>query len=301
MSTEDTSMRGTNWPAITNYVSTARKDTYSFINPAKADLMGKSALITGASKGIGKATAISLATAGCSSILLLARSDMSSVEKAVKAAARDANRPQPRVHSIKVDVTSDESVRAAFDAANDVLGGSLDILINNAGYLEEWKPIAESDPSEWWRSWEVNIKGSYLITRYFIPLLLKSSTKTLINISSGGAHVTFPGASGYQTTKFAICRFTEFLDKEYQQQGLIAISIHPGGIKTDLAMNMPLDKHDILTDTLELAADTLVWLSRERRDWLSGRFVTVGWDMEELEGKKQDIVHRDLLKFRMEI
>ncbi|KAG9252918.1 uncharacterized protein F5Z01DRAFT_743935 [Emericellopsis atlantica] len=298
MSAMDPSLRDTNWPAVASYVS-ARKDTYPFINPAKADLSGKSVLITGASKGIGKATAISFAVAGCSKILIVARSDMADVEAAVREAAKKANRPQPLVHSIKVDITSDDSVRAASEAAADMLGGSLDILINNAGYLEQWKPITESKPSEWWWTWEVNIKGTYLVAHYFVPLLLKSTTKTLINVTSGGAHVMFPGASGYQTSKFALCRLTEFIDKEYYQQGLIAISVHPGGIKTELAMNMPPDRHDVLTDTPELAADTLVWLSRERRDWLSGRFASVSWDMEELEQKKQDILQRNLFKFRV--
>ena len=300
MSAQDPSLRDTNWPAVASYVST-RKDTYPFINSAKADLTGKSVLITGASKGIGKATAISFATAGCSKILLVARSDMADVEAAVKDAAKKANRSQPLVHSMKVDITSEDSVRMASETATDILGGSLDILINNAGYLEEWKPIAESNPSEWWWTWEVNIKGTYLATRYFLPLLLKSPTKILLNISSGGAHAMFPGASGYQTTKFALCRLTEFIDKEYYQQGLIAIALHPGGIKTELAMNMPAERQSVLTDTPELAADTLVWLSSERRDWLSGRFASVSWDMEELEQKKQDIVQRNLFKFRVVI
>lgn len=300
MQAQDPSLRETNWPAVAEYVS-ARKDTYPFIDPAKADLTGKSVLITGASKGIGKATAISFATAGCSKILLAARSDLADVETAVKDAAKKANRPEPLVHTLKVDVTSEDSVRVAAEAAADLLGGSLDVLINNAGYLEEWKPIAESKPSEWWWTWEVNIKGTYLVAHCFLPMLLKSQTKTIINISSGGAHVMFPGASGYQTTKFALCRLTEFMDKEYYQQGLIAISLHPGGVKTELALNMPPDRLHVLTDTAELAADTLVWLSRERRDWLSGRFATVGWDMEQLEQKKQDILQRNLLKFRVVI
>ncbi|KAI6781126.1 uncharacterized protein J7T54_002482 [Emericellopsis cladophorae] len=298
MSAMDPCLRETNWPAVARYVS-AHKDTYPFINPAKANLAGKSVLITGASKGIGKATAISFAVAGCSKILLIARSDMADVEAAVKDAAKKANRCQPLVHSIKADITSDDSVKAASETAANMLDGSLDILINNAGYLEQWEPIAESKPSEWWWTWEVNIKGTYLVAHYFVPFLLKSTTKTLINITSGGAHVMFPGASGYQTSKFALCRLTEFIDKEYYQQGLIAISLHPGGIKTELAMNMPPDRHDVLTDTPELAADTLVWLSCERRDWLSGRFASVSWDMEELEQKKQDILERNLFKFRV--
>jgi NAD(P)-dependent dehydrogenase (short-subunit alcohol dehydrogenase family) len=300
MSTQDIDMRDTNWPAVASYVS-ARKDTYAFINPAKADLAGQSVLITGASKGIGKATAISFAIAGCSKILLAARSNLTDVETTVKDAAKKAGRPEPLVHSLKLDVTSEDSIRMAAESAANILGGSLDVLINNAGYLEQWKPIAESKPSEWWWTWEVNIKGTYLAAHYFIPLLLKSHTKTIINISSGGAHVMFPGASGYQTTKFALCRFTEFIDKEYRHQGLIAIALHPGGVKTELAMNMPADRLNVLTDTPELAADTLVWLCCERRGWLSGRFASVSWDMEELEQKRQDIIRRDLLKFRMVI
>ncbi|KAK3322896.1 hypothetical protein B0H66DRAFT_216782 [Apodospora peruviana] len=295
----DPAVLETNWLDVAGYVSTTRKDTYAFIDPTKADLTGKSVFITGASKGIGKATAISFATAGCSKILLAARSDLANVEAAVKDAAKKANRPQPLVHALKVDVTSEDSVRTAAETAAGLLNGTLDVLVSNAGYLEEWKPIAESNPSQWWRTWEVNIKGTFLAAHYFLPMLLKSQTKTILNVSSGGAHVMFPGASGYQTSKFALCRLTEFMDKEYRQQGLVAIVLHPGGVKTELAFNMPSDKHSVLTDTAELAADTLVWLSNERRDWLSGRFMTVNWDMGELEQKKQDIVERNLFKFRV--
>ncbi|EXM21447.1 Short-chain dehydrogenase/reductase SDR [Fusarium oxysporum f. sp. vasinfectum] len=300
MSAHDSSLRETNWPALASYVST-HNDTYPFIDPSNADLSGKSVLITGASKGIGKATAFRFAMAGCSKIILAARSDMADVEAAVIDAAKKANRPQPLIHSISLDTTSEGSVSAAAEAIKEILGGSLDILINNAGCLEKWKPVAESDPSEWWWTWEVTMKGTYLSARYFIPLLLKSSTKTIINVSSVGAQIIVPGASAYQTSKFALCRFTEFIDKEYYEQGLVAISIHPGGIKTELALNMPPAMHSHLNDTVELAADTMVWLSRERRDWLSGRFITVNWDMEELENKKKEILGGNLLRFRMMI
>ncbi|KAM0343812.1 hypothetical protein ACHAPU_008242 [Fusarium lateritium] len=300
MSAPDPQLGDTNWPSVANYVNT-HKDTYSFIDPAKATLAGKSVLITGASKGIGKAAAISFATAGCSKILLAARSDMADVKRAVKDAARKANQPEPLVHSLIVDITSEDSVRGAVEASADILGGSLDILINNAGYLENWVPIAESKPSEWWRTWEVNIKGTYLATHYFLPLLLKSPTKKIINVASGGAHVTFPGASAYQTTKFALCRFTEFINTEYGQQGVIAITIHPGAVMTDLASNIPLARQDVLTDKVELAADTLVWLCDRRCEWLSGRFVSVNWDMEELESKREDIAGGNLFKFRMKV
>jgi NAD(P)-dependent dehydrogenase (short-subunit alcohol dehydrogenase family) len=229
MSSQDAALRANDFARLIEYV-TPRHDTYDFINPAKADMASKSVLITGASKGVGRATAASFATAGCSKIALAARSSLDVVEKEVREAAKKAGKPEPQVLSLQVDVVSEESVRAAAEAVTEKFG-SLDVLINNAGYLEQWQPIAESNTEEWWRSWEINLKGTYLCSRYLIPLLLKSHTKTLINISSAGGHNTTPGASAYQTAKFTVCRLTEFADKEYYEQGLIALAVHPGGVK----------------------------------------------------------------------
>lgn len=79
------------------------------------------------------------------------------------------------------------------------------------------------------------------MTRSFIPLLLASKAKTILNISSGGAHVAAYGASAYQTTKFALLRISEFMNVEYGEQGILAYSIHPGGVVTELAKGMPKD------------------------------------------------------------
>ena len=137
------------------------------------------------------------------------------------------------------------------------------------------------------------------MTRAFLPLMLKGGDKAIINVSSLGARSKRPGASGYQTSKMAICRFTEFLMVEYQDQGLLSFSIHPGGVRTELASALPISSHRFLVDKAELAADTMVWLTEEKRDWLAGRYVSCNWDMRELLEKKDDIVARDLLKFRM--
>ncbi|KAH8892531.1 NAD(P)-binding protein [Thozetella sp. PMI_491] len=288
-----------NLEEVAAVVATSHHDTYPFIDPLKADLAGKSVLITGASKGIGKAAAISFAKAGCSKIGLAARSDLAAVATVTTEAAKKAGRPEPLVLCLRVDVSSEGSVQAAAEAVTDAFAGSLDILINNAGFLDEWHPIAETVTEEWWRSWEVNIKGAYLCSRYFIPLLLNSHTKTIINVSSIGAHMISPGGSGYLTTKFALCRLTEFMDREYRDKGLVAIALHPGGVVTELACTMPEHMHVFLIDTPELAGDTFVWLANRRRDWLTGRYITVCWDMEELEAKKQEILQRNSLKFRL--
>lgn len=289
----------TNWPALAPYV-TNHHDTYPAISPSNADLRGKSVLITGASKGCGKATAISFAKAGCTRIAIAARSNLDDVVAAVKAAARDKN-AEMHVVALKVDVTSAESMAAAAAEVSTAFGGVVDIVVANAGYLEAFAPIHESDPAEWWTSWEVNVKGVYLTARYFTPMLLKSDTKLFVAVSSVGAHMLRRGASAYQTNKFAVCRLVEFVQEEYGDQGVVAVSVHPGGVKTDLALGMPKEMHEMLVDTPELFADSIVWLADKRREWLAGRFVNACWDLGELEGKKEDVVGRDLFKFRMTI
>ena len=91
-----------------------------------------------------------------------------------------------------------------------------------------------------------------------------------------------PGASGYQTSKLALLRLTEFLAAEYADQGLLAYAIHPGGVLTELGSRMPAHTHAILVDTPELAGDTLAFLATERRDWLSGRYISVNWDTRDI-------------------
>ncbi|KAK4108266.1 NAD(P)-binding protein [Canariomyces notabilis] len=258
-------------------------------------------LITGASKGVGKTTAVRFAMAGCSKIALVARSSLAEVEKEVKAAAMNAGHPEPHVLSLNVDVTLEDQVRDAASTVGQAFGGSLDVLIANAGYLDGWKLITESDSAPWWTTWEVNVKGTYLFAKYFIPLVLQSSLKTFMTLSSIGAQWIHPSASSYQTAKFAICRFTEFIDQEYHTQGLIAVAVHPGGVRTELATNMPEDLHKYLVDTPEVAADAMLWLAKERKEWLAGRFFSCNWDVKELEERKDEIVEQGLLKFRMRI
>jgi len=290
----------TNFQAILGFVP-ARHDTYPFISPEKADLSGKSVFVAGASKGIGKETAIAFAQAGCSKIAIGARSDLSNVAKEVEAAATKAGKEKPHIISLVLDVTSEESVRASADKIAQEFGGALDVLICNAGYLEKWLPVAESDPADWWKTYEINIKGTYLLNKFFIPLLLRSEIKTSILTSSYGALHTMSGASSYQSTKFAVCRLAEFLASEYGSQGLVCFATHPGGVKTELAYNMPEELWKLLVDEPELPAHTFAWLCKEPRPWLNGRFISVSWDMEELEKKKEEIVEGDLLKFRLAV
>jgi NAD(P)-dependent dehydrogenase (short-subunit alcohol dehydrogenase family) len=250
---------------------------------------------------VGKATAISYARAGASGIAIAARSSLEDVSKEMLAAAAKAGRKEPEIVTINLDVTDNKSVTAARDQVSKAFGDKLDILINNAGYLSTFHPIAETDPDEWWRDWEVNIKGVYLMTRAFIPMLSRSAAKTIINLTSIGALTLPPGASAYCPGKLAVLRFSEFIGVDHAKEKILAYSVHPGGVKTELALGMPEDMHSFLVDEVSLSGDTLVWLTRERREWLAGRYVTVTWDMEELEARKDEILKGDLLKVRLAV
>lgn len=285
-----------------DFTPTTHHDTYDYIRPEQFDLKGRAVFITGASRGCGKAAAIAYARAGASYIALAARSGMEEVEKELQAAAKEAGRAAPNVLCLRVDVTSEKSVADAAQKVESAFS-RLDIIINNAGYLEKFVPIHETEADDWWKVWEVNIKGPYLITRALLPLMFKTedSLLTVLNVSSNGAHALLGGASGYQSGKLALLRFGEFLASDYSDKGLISFGIHPGGVMTDLAKALPEAIHGFLTDQPQLSGDTMVWLTAQRREWLNGRFISCNWDMKEFLDKRSRIEEGDLLKVRMDV
>ncbi|CAI6336643.1 unnamed protein product [Periconia digitata] len=285
-----------------NFTAKLHSDTYPAISPANSDLGGSNVFITGASKGCGKATAISFAQAGASGIALAARSPLDSVVAEVLAAAERAGKPKPKVVAVHLDVTKREDVEAALEVISGAFGGRLDVLINNAGRLSKSVPFLETDPDDYFEDYKVNILGPYLITRFFLPLLFTSPTKLLVNVASVGAVQLSPYASAYSCSKLALLRFGEFLEVEHGPQtddGVIIVGVHPGAVDTPLARGLVEEYHGLLKDEARLCGDWMVWCASQRREWLSGRYISVNWDVEEFEGMKDRIVKGDLLKNRM--
>jgi len=287
-------------PAAFSFIAKKHDDTYPFIDPLKGNATGLKVLVTGASKGIGRKTVVSFAKSGASAIALLARSDLDDVVKEVVEAARQSGHPEPHMLKLQVSTTDAAGVEKALKIVEREFGW-LDVVVNNASRMETWRPLAETDIDDWWSTWEVNLKGTFIISRGALPLTLKSKLKTIVVITSAGGLATMNGGSAYEGTKTAQIRFNDFLMKEYGEQGLIAYAVHPGGVKTEVAYAMPEWMYHLLTAEPELPADTLVWLTRERREWLAGRYVNVPWDMEELLARKAEIVEKDLLKLKLTV
>ncbi|KAN0070119.1 hypothetical protein V8E54_011700, partial [Elaphomyces granulatus] len=282
------------------FTSILHTDTYPEIDPkTQSNHRGRAVFINGASRGIGRATAISFAKAGASAIAIGARSNLDGIEEEILAAAQEAGHATPpQVLKLCLDVTDEASIsNAALQTEQQF--GRLDILVNNSGYLEKWLLLAESNPTEWWRTWEINVRGVHLMLRAFLPLLLKGGQKIVVNVASIGAHLLTPSSSSYSISKLAVVRLTEFVSAEYGAQGIIALAVHPGGVRTELSLNLPEIIHSFLVDAAELPADTITWLASERRDWLSGRYISCNWHMPELVSKKEEIVTGDKLKMKL--
>jgi NAD(P)-dependent dehydrogenase (short-subunit alcohol dehydrogenase family) len=212
---------------------TVHNDTYHEIDPRKVDFSGKAVFITGGSRGLGRAMVLSFAMAGASYIAAGARSDMSQLAKDVEAAAVSSNRKPPMFLPLTLDVVSPKSVEDAAAAVKNAFG-RCDVLVNNAGVLGSFALIADSNPEDWWQVLDVNVRGPYLVSRAFLPLLLATSDSYVVNISSVGAHLINPTLSAYQISKLAVIRLTQLLNAEYGSKGVISFSIHPGNCATDI-------------------------------------------------------------------
>lgn len=266
----------------------------------KGAALGKVVFISGASQGIGQATAIAFAQAGAAAIYIIARTENGLRE--TKAKIENEN-PSTHCAYMVCDVTNAAQVSAAVEDCVAKFGG-IDVADVNAGTSGIWgKNIGESDIESWWQTWEINVKGAYLMTRFAIPYLIASAKAKkggyLILLSSIGAQVVVPGASDYQISKHAINRFCEFVHAEYASEGIKCFAVHPGGVFTKLAANMPEEFHSSLIDEPELAAGFIVWLCSGRGDWATGRYLSGNWDVNELAQLKDKIVGEDLFVNRL--
>ncbi len=286
---------------------TSHHTQYSDIDPKstlKGSAAGKTVFISGASRGIGQATAVAFAQAGAEAIYITARSETALEE--TKTKILEAN-PDTQCAYRVCDVTDAEQVKAAIDDCVAKFGG-IDVADTNAGYLGKWTKIGESDVDNWWYSWEINVKGTYLVVRYALPHLIESAHKHaakgasgghLIMLSSVGAQLLMPGASDYQASKHVINRLCEFIDVDHGEDGIKCFAIHPGGVPTTLGKNMPEDLHQFLVDEPELAAGFIVWLCSGKADWAKGRYLSSNWDVNELTQMKDQIIKDDLLVNRL--
>ena len=191
-------------------------------------LAGKTALITGASAGIGWASAMALAGEGANLVVTARRQErLTELEAAVQAAGGKAV-------SLLGDATEEDNARRAVDLAVQTFG-SLDILINNVG-IGNYKNLVETSAEEYDEMMDTNMRSTFLFTRYAVPVMITQRAGTILMISSMAGVYGFGGEAVYCATKFAQVGFAQALDKELRPHGIKVGAICPGGVKTEFAL-----------------------------------------------------------------
>ncbi|WP_460273092.1 SDR family oxidoreductase [Celeribacter sp. ULVN23_4] len=189
-----------------------------------SQLNGKTALITGASRGIGEATARLFAAEGAK-VALIARS--------AKEIERIAGEIGSQALAVPCDISSYAEMDQAVSKVEAQLG-PIDILVNNAGVIDPIGALSEVDPDEWSRLIDINVKGVFYAMRRIVPGMVARGGGTVLTVSSGAGHRPVEGWSAYCSSKAGAAMLTSMLDLEDRGHGIRAMGLSPGTVATQM-------------------------------------------------------------------
>jgi NAD(P)-dependent dehydrogenase (short-subunit alcohol dehydrogenase family) len=278
-------------------------DVYPFISSSRMEgkLKGKTVIITGASAGIGRASAHAFAAAGAN-VACVAR----------RAAELDAlvsdlqTEYSTQALAVVADVSEPVLARSIITKVEENLG-PVDVLLNCAGITRFGTLVAEEDFSSWWRVLEENLRGPVALIHAVLPSMTSRQTGVVMTVSSTSGSQDIPYNTAYATSKAAIIKFHQDLAVELRRHGVLSFSVHPGTVSTDLsqvdgALNTKSIEEepdmqqamqafkDLMYQTPELAANTFVTLAAEARcKALNGRYIDSEQNLESvlLEAEKE--------------
>jgi len=234
------------------------------------DLKGRTAIVTGAARGIGYATAQTCLASGAA--VALWDIDAAALDKAVASLKQS-----DRVHAAIVDVTDEASIAAAVDALiRDA--GRIDILVNNAGITGGNAPLWQLAPELWRRVVEVNLVAPYLVCRAVVPHMIAAGYGRIVNIASIAGKDGNPNASHYSASKAGLIGLTKSLGKELATTGVLVNAIAPAAAKTELFGQMSEAHIDYMLSkipmnrfvTVDEIAAMVAWLASEECSFSTG-------------------------------
>lgn len=238
-------------------------------------LNGQVALVTGAGRGIGRATAEALAAAGAS-VVIAARSAGQLAETAESIAAAGG-----AVMSRTVDVRDSEAIQdLVLETASRF--GPISLLVNNAGTAGPAGNDWEVDAQAWWECIEVCVRGAFLCTQAVLPGMIALGGGRVIEMASLTGTRAYPPITATSVSKTALIRMSEGLAATAGPLGISAFAIHPGIVKTELLLSYGMNIPESAYVPAALAAEMCVRLASGKYDALSGRFLTVNDDLDAL-------------------
>ncbi|KAK5168198.1 uncharacterized protein LTR77_006767 [Saxophila tyrrhenica] len=308
MSLQHVDIPPSEWGATvaSSFITKSHHEPYTAIDPSRARLPKPFVVcIVGASRGIGAGTVCSYAKAGATGLVLASRRVSGLEETAAKCKALQ---PDVETEIVACDITSNDSVAALAQTTKDKFS-RLDVVVVNSGYSGPVVlSLTETDPVTFQQAIKVNYVGTFHCAKHLIPLLLETDrgAKAFIVVSSLAA-VIIRGAianTQYCVSKLAQLKLIEHVHEQYSAQGLQSFSVHPGAVATEMAEETaPGMFKSALVDSPELCGAFCVWLTKEGNgsSWLSGRLCSANWDVDELEGRRGEVVKGDLLKIRLDV
>lgn len=189
-------------------------------------LQGKVAIVTGASAGIGEATAIALAAEGAKVAIVARRSDrLNEVAERITQSGGEAL-------AIVADITDDTQIKALIDKTKTTWG-QIDIVVNNAG-IALIGEVAKSDPADWRRMIDLNLIALMNVTHAVLPILQAQGSGHIVNVSSVAGRTVRVGIGGYNASKWGVTAFSEALRQEVSTQNIRVTVIEPGMVNTEI-------------------------------------------------------------------
>lgn len=210
-------------------------------------LSGKTALITGASAGIGWASALALAGEGANIVLTARRGER--LTQLAGLIDKAGGKAASFVGDAKEEATAQKSVDLAVKTF-----GSIDILINNVG-IGNYKNLVDTTTADYDEMVDANVRSTFLFTRYAVPVMIKQKAGTILMISSMAGVYGFGGEAVYCMTKFAQVGFAQALDKELRPHGIKVGAICPGGVKTEFGLGKGRTEESVATSGMLEAED----------------------------------------------
>ena len=255
------------------------------------------ALVTGASRGIGRATALALAEAGFD-VGLLARSRDALEETRELAVARGVG-----AACAAVDVTDRDAVERAVAEVQQELGRPVEALVNNAGSMRAIGPLWEVDPDDWWLDVRTSLGGAFVCCREVVPRMIRRGEGRIVNLTSYVAVRPTPYQTGYAAGKAGVGSLTEALAASLEGSGVKAFSVAAGFTRTEMTRNLVESEAgkrwlpDVgkgRTIEAERTAHLIAWLASGAGDELNGRLIHSLDDPRELV-RRIDEIRRDEL------
>ena len=270
------------------------------------DLTGQVAVVTGGGWGIGRAIALALAKAGAG-VAVVARSADQLAETV--ALIEEAG---GRGIAVTADVTDQQAVEKMVNEVEQQLS-PVDLLVNNAGHGGQVGPFWEVDPDEWWRCLDVNLRGPFLCARAVVPGMISRRCGRIITTASHTGIGLWSHLSAYAISKAAVIRLSETIAAETKEHGISVFAIHPGGVQTALTEAQFLSEaarkwfpriYDRCSkgdkgQPPERAAELVAFLASGGADALSGCFIRIGDDVNEMVRHAEEIRRDELYRLRL--